>query len=57
MVKVGKNTSTNIRSLVIYHREKGKTIRDIGELLNVSRSTVFDICNRYYSEDRILILI
>lgn len=40
MVKKGENTSINIRSLVIYHRQKGKTLREIGKILNLSHSTV-----------------
>lgn len=50
---MGKSTSINIRSLVIYHREKGKSLGEIARILNLSRSTIQSICNRYYKEDRI----
>lgn len=50
---MGKNTTVNLRSLVIYHREKGKSLSDIGELLKLPKSTVQSICDRYYKEDRL----
>ena len=53
MVRKGKNTSFDTRQLVIYNREKGKSYREIGTLLNLSKSTVADIIRRYNREDRI----
>lgn len=52
---MGKSTSiiTCICSLVIYHREKSKSLGYIGRILNLSRSTVQSICNRYYKDDHI----
>lgn len=52
-MKTGKNTDVNIRSLVIFHREKGKTIKSIAEILLLKRSTVHDICKRYYTDNSI----
>lgn len=51
--KMGKNTSINVRLLVIFHREKGKSLSEIGKILNLSKATVQSICNRYYEEGRI----
>lgn len=48
-----KNTSFDVRQLVIFHREKGKSYRKIGALLNLSKSTVMDIIRRFQREDRI----
>lgn len=53
MARKRKNTSISVRSLVIFHREKGKTLREIGRILNLSHSTVQYICKRYYLDDRI----
>lgn len=50
---MGKSTSINIRSLVIFHREKGKSLSEIGTMVNLSKSTVQKICERYYKDDRI----
>ena len=49
---MGKSTSINVRSLVIFNREKVKSLREIGNILNLCKSTVHKICNRYYNEDR-----
>lgn len=53
MPRKGKNISFHVRQLVIFHREKGKSYREIGRLLNLSKSTVRDIIKRYTDEDRI----
>lgn len=53
MGRKGKNTSFEIRQLVIYHKEKGTSYREIAKLLNVSKSPVADIVHRYIHEDRI----
>lgn len=50
---MGKSTSINLRSLVIFHREKGKSLSEIGRLLNLGKSTVQKICERYYKENRL----
>lgn len=50
---MGKNTSVNIRSLVIFHREKGKSLSEIGKIVNLKKATVQSICERYYKEGRI----
>ncbi|KAJ4442537.1 hypothetical protein ANN_04124 [Periplaneta americana] len=53
MGRKGKQTTFNQRQLVIFHHEKGKTIRNIADLLPMKRSTLFDIILRYKNEDRI----
>lgn len=53
MNRSGKNTSFDQRQLVIFHFAKGKTNREISELLNIPKSTVGDIIRRYKNEDRI----
>lgn len=47
------NTSFDIRQLVIFHNEKGKSFRKIAAMLNISKSTVGDIVRRFKVEDRI----
>ncbi|XP_076395357.1 uncharacterized protein LOC143265686 [Megachile rotundata] len=49
-----KNTSLDIRQLVIFHRGKGKSYLEIGKLLNISQSSVANIIQRYKYEDRIV---
>lgn len=49
---MGKSTSINIRSLVIFHHEKGKT-SEIGKIVKLPRSTIHLICNGYYKENRV----
>ncbi|XP_070529853.1 uncharacterized protein [Cardiocondyla obscurior] len=49
-----KNTSFDMRQLVIFHCEKGKSIRAISNMLRIAKSTVGDIIKRYRKEDRIL---
>lgn len=53
MGRKGKNTSFEKRQLVIFHHAKGRTHREIAEILNMRRSTVGDIIRRYENEDRI----
>lgn len=53
MPRKGKNSSFDKRQLVIYHYAKGKSYREIGEIVNLSKSTVGDIIKRYEKEDRI----
>lgn len=53
MAKRGKNKDISTRSLVIFHREKGKTLSQIAEILNLKVSTVHDICRRYFKENSI----
>lgn len=53
MGRKGKNTTFNVRQLVIFHREKGKSYRQISDMLNISKSTVADIIRRCNTEDRI----
>lgn len=45
--------SLEVRKLVIFHRNKGKTYRKIGEILKLSFSTVRNIINRHLYEDRV----
>lgn len=40
-------TSTEKVQLVIWNYEKGKTVREICEMLKVKRSTAFNILKRY----------
>lgn len=49
----GKNTSFDLRQLVIYHNAKGKSYREITEMLKIPKSTVADIIKRFRDEDRI----
>ena len=53
ILRKGANTSFDKRQLVIFHRSKGKSGDEISELLNVPRSTVYDILKRFEKEDRI----
>ena len=53
MVCKGKNTSFNIRQLIIFHREQGKSYRQISSMLGVSKSTVADIIWRFRTAKRI----
>lgn len=48
-----KRSSFNQRQLVVFHHAKGKTHREIADLLNMKRSTVGDIIRRFNNEDRI----
>ena len=52
MGRRGKNSTFQMRQLVIFHHAKGKTCREIADLLNMKKSTVSDIC-RFRYEDRI----
>ena len=53
MGRKDKNSSFDKRQLVIFHYEKGKLCREIGKLINLSKSTVADIVKRYVCEDHI----
>ncbi|XP_017754886.1 PREDICTED: uncharacterized protein LOC108547048 [Eufriesea mexicana] len=53
MGRKGKNTSFDLRQLIIFHRGKAKSYRDISSLLKISKSTVADIVRRFEDEDRI----
>lgn len=53
MGRKGKNTTFEQRQLVIYHQAKGKTEREIAELLLMPRSTIGNIIRRFKNEDRI----
>lgn len=46
-----KNTTVDTRQLVIFHRGKGETYREIGAALRVIPSTVADIIRRFHSEN------
>lgn len=48
-----KNVSFNLHQLIIFHREKGQSYRQIAAMLNFKKSTVADIINRFKNEDRI----
>lgn len=47
------NTSFEKRQLVVYHHAKGKSVREIMSLLQMSRATVYRIIQRFNDEDRI----
>lgn len=47
MAKIRKETTFEQRQLVIYHHAMGKSIRDVGKLLMISKSTVANIVNRF----------
>ncbi|XP_017760222.1 PREDICTED: uncharacterized protein LOC108550838 [Eufriesea mexicana] len=53
MGRKGKNTSFDLRQLIIFHRGERKPYRDISSLLKISKSTVADIVRRFKDEDRI----
>lgn len=53
MGRKGKNTLVEMQQLVIFHREKGKSYREISKLSNINKSTVADIIKRFKNEDRI----
>lgn len=46
-----KNTTVDMRQLVIFQRGKGETYREIGAALRVIPSTVADIIRRFHSEN------
>ncbi len=52
MSRKGKNTSSEVRQLVIFNYAKGKSGNAISRLLNLPRSTICDILKRF-KEDRI----
>lgn len=47
------DTDINTRSLAIYHHVKGKSLREIGKILNRTHTTIKYIIDRYNIEDRI----
>lgn len=47
MAAIRKETTFDQRQLVIFHHAKGKTVRDIGTMLNISKSTVGNIISRF----------
>ena len=53
MGRKGKNTTFEQRQLVIFHQAKGRTERQIAQILNMCKSTVHDIISRFKKEDRI----
>ena len=53
ILRKGANTSFDKRQFVIFHRSKGKSGDEISELLNIPRSTVYNILKRFKKEDRI----
>lgn len=53
MCRKSKNTSFDKRQLVVYHHAIGKSGDKIAHLLNMPRSTVYDIIKRFQKEDRI----
>lgn len=53
MGRKNKNTTFDVRQLVIFHHANGKSYNEIRKLVNLSKSTVGDIVRRYKNEDRI----
>lgn len=53
MGRKGQNTTFEQRQLVIFHHAKGLSYREIADLLNICKSTVYDIVQRFNKEDRI----
>lgn len=53
MAPKGKQTSFEIRQLVVKHSCEGKTVREIAKLVGRSSSTVQNIIGRYRNENRI----
>lgn len=50
---MGKYTSSERIQLVIWNRDKGKSVSEICSILNMKRRTVYDILRRYKEENRI----
>lgn len=53
MPRKSKNTSIVTRCIVIWHYEKGMSYSKIGKLVNLNKSTMADIGNRFKNEGRI----
>lgn len=53
MVPKGKQTSMEIRKLVLSQNQDGKSVREIAKIVKRSHSTVQDIISRYKNENRI----
>ncbi len=53
MNRKGRNTSFDLRQLVIFNRAKGFSGDKISRILSVPRSTVYDILKRFEKENRI----
>lgn len=53
MSRKGKNTSFNLRQLIVFNRAQGKTYREIAHLFKVKKSTVYDVCKRFDHEGRL----
>lgn len=53
MGRKSKNTSFEIRQLVIFKHAKNFSVREIADELNLPKSTVYDIIKRFKREDRI----
>lgn len=49
----GPNTSFDVRQLVVFHSLNGKSCREVSRLLQIPKSTVFNIVKRFREEDRI----
>ncbi|GBO28128.1 hypothetical protein AVEN_18900-1 [Araneus ventricosus] len=48
-----KETTISIRKLIIFHHSRGKSVRNIAELVNLSHSTVQYMIKRFKEENRI----
>lgn len=55
MSRRGRNTNFYKQQLVIFNYEKGKSHRQIANLLDMKKNTVANIITRYKKEDRIKI--
>ena len=53
MPQRSKNVSSNVRQLIIFNREKGKTIRELAEMFAMPKSTVGKIVKVFNTEQRI----
>lgn len=53
MAPTGKQTSVEIRHLIIRMYGEGKTMRNIAEIVGRSRSTVHDVIKIYRDENRV----
>lgn len=53
MGRKNADTDINLRCLAIFHHLKGKSLREIGKLLNRTHTTIKYIIDRYKIEDRI----
>lgn len=53
MAPRGPNLSFKLRELIVFHAANGKSYKQISEIVNVTKSTVQNVVNRFNNEGRI----